>query len=116
MLIRSFAQQPHAGCVKAVGAHGKWLASGSSDECIKYVFQRRSLLFTHRVFDLAKRREFGSHTEHRTTVTTVSLSDNYLLAGDDDGEIRMYRVKDWECIRTLKSHTYEQTQTGELSP
>ncbi|KAJ2806904.1 Protein mak11 [Coemansia guatemalensis] len=82
----------HIGCIKAVSAGGRYLASGSTDEIIK-------------VYDLKKRVELGSLHEHKGSITALQFhGGSHLLSASEDGAICIFRTKDWEPLKVLKGH------------
>ncbi|KAJ1723998.1 60s ribosome biogenesis protein mak11 [Coemansia erecta] len=82
----------HTGCIKAVSAGGRFLASGSTDECIK-------------LYDLKKRVELGSLHEHKGTITSLFFHGrSHLLSASEDGAICIFRTKDWEPLKVLRGH------------
>ncbi|KAJ1852348.1 60s ribosome biogenesis protein mak11 [Coemansia sp. RSA 2703] len=82
----------HTGCIKAVSAGGRFLASGSTDECIK-------------LYDLKKRVELGTLHEHKGTITSLFFHGrSHLLSASEDGAICIFRTKDWEPLKVLRGH------------
>ncbi|KAI8320711.1 WD40 repeat-like protein [Martensiomyces pterosporus] len=82
----------HIGCIKAVSAGGRYLASGSTDEIIK-------------LYDIKKRVELGSLHEHKGSITALRFHGHtHLLSASDDGAICIFRTKDWEPLKVLKAH------------
>ncbi|KAJ1948363.1 60s ribosome biogenesis protein mak11 [Linderina macrospora] len=82
----------HIGCIKAVSAGGRFLASGSTDEIVK-------------LYDLKKRVELGSLHEHKGSITSLQFHGHtHLLTASDDGAICIFRSKDWEPLKVLKAH------------
>eukprot|EP00124_Ichthyophonus_hoferi_P002463 Ihof_evm3s169 gene=Ihof_evmTU3s169 len=89
-----FAYAPHTGCVKTVAlSHdGQLLASGSTDEHIK-------------LYDLKKRKELGDLLHHQGAVTGLQFHGRtHLLSSSNDGNMCVWRCKDWECLKTLAGH------------
>ena len=41
---------------------------------------------------------------HSGPVTTVAFNDRYLFSGGADGEIRVWKLEDYQCVRTLSGH------------
>ncbi|KAJ2302018.1 60s ribosome biogenesis protein mak11 [Coemansia sp. RSA 2706] len=82
----------HIGCIKAVSAGGRYLASGSTDEIIK-------------LYDLKKRVELGSLHEHTGSVTALQFhGSTHLLSASEDGAICIFRTRDWEPLKVLRGH------------
>ncbi|KAJ1817233.1 60s ribosome biogenesis protein mak11, partial [Coemansia sp. RSA 2598] len=82
----------HIGCIKAVSVGGRYLASGSTDECIK-------------LYDLKKRVELGTLHEHKGTITSLFFHGRtHMLSASDDGAICIFRTKDWEPLKVLRGH------------
>lgn len=85
----------HLACVKAVGASptGKWLATGSEDEFIK-------------VWDLRRRKEVGSLSQHTGSITSVTFpTPSHLVATSEDSTISLFRTSDWALLKSLKGHS-----------
>ncbi|KAI9595908.1 WD40-repeat-containing domain protein [Syncephalis fuscata] len=88
-----FAFPAHIGCLKAIGAGGNYLASGSTDELIK-------------LYDLKNRKELGTLMHHDGTITSLEFCNKtHMISAGDDGKLCIWRTKDWECLRILKGHT-----------
>ncbi|KAI8049713.1 WD40-repeat-containing domain protein [Syncephalis plumigaleata] len=88
-----FAFPAHIGCLKAVGAGGNYLATGSTDELIK-------------LYDLKNRKELGTLMHHDGTITTLAFfNKTHMISTGEDGKLCIWRTKDWECLRVLKGHT-----------
>ncbi|KAI8870299.1 WD40 repeat-like protein [Ramicandelaber brevisporus] len=82
----------HAGCIKAMATGGRFLASGSTDELIH-------------LYDTRRRKELGTLAQHSGTITSLVFHGTVnMLSASDDGEICVWRSKDWECLATLKGH------------
>ncbi|CAG8539753.1 8898_t:CDS:2 [Ambispora gerdemannii] len=82
----------HIGCIKTVAVGGRYLASGSTDEIIK-------------LYDLKKTKELGSLIQHQGSITTIQFHNrSHMLSGSDDGNICIWRTKDWECLKIMKGH------------
>ncbi|KAJ1733418.1 60s ribosome biogenesis protein mak11 [Coemansia biformis] len=91
-LSPQFIFPSHIGCIKAVAAGGRYLASGSTDEIVK-------------VYDLKKRVELGSLHEHKGSITALQFHGHtHLLSASEDGTICVFRTKDWEPLKILKGH------------
>ncbi|KAI9635994.1 WD40-repeat-containing domain protein [Dioszegia hungarica] len=85
----------HLACVKAIAASpgGKWLATGSEDEFIK-------------LWDLRRRREMGSLSQHTGSITSLHFpSSSHLVSTSVDGTIALFRTSDWACLKALKGHS-----------
>ncbi|KAJ2682612.1 Protein mak11, partial [Coemansia spiralis] len=91
-LSPQFIFPTHVGCIKAVAAGGRYLASGSTDEIVK-------------VYDLKKRVELGSLHEHKGSITALQFHGHtHLLTASEDGAICVFRTKDWEPLKVLRGH------------
>lgn len=56
-----------------------------------------------RIFDLKKRRDVGTLSQHRGTVAALAfVGSSHLLSGGEDGRIALFRCKDWECLHVLR--------------
>jgi len=89
----SLAYPTHLGCIKAIDASGKWLASGSTDESVK-------------VYDIVNKKEIGTLMKHEDKISCLQFYQlGHLLTGSADGTVCIWRAKDWECIRVLKGHS-----------
>jgi len=87
-----FAHPSHLGSVSALASHGNYLASGSTDESIK-------------IYDLKNKKEVGSIIKHSAKITSLQFHQNsHLISGSEDGQMCIFRSKDWECIRSIKAH------------
>jgi len=87
-----FAQPSHLGYVTCLASNSKWLVSGSTDEAIK-------------VYDHVNLKEVGTLMKHTDKITCLQLfSNTHLLSGAADGQMCIWRTKDWECIRACKAH------------
>ena len=104
----------HLACVKAVAASpgGKWLATGSEDEFVK-------------VWDLRRRKEVGSLSQHEGMCPPTEFRDAYvatlfsvgsitslhfptsshLLTTSVDATISLFRTSDWALLKSLKGHS-----------
>ncbi|KAI7892978.1 WD40-repeat-containing domain protein [Mucor mucedo] len=82
----------HTGCIRTVAIGGHFLASGSTDEII-------------RLYDIKKRKEYGSLGGHHSgDITDIQFHGKYMLSASDDHSINLWRTKDWEFLKNLKSH------------
>jgi len=87
-----FAHPSHLGYVTALDSNGNYLASGSTDESIK-------------VYDLKNKKEIGTLMKHSDKITSLHFFQNtHLISGSADGQMCIWRCKDWECIRSIKAH------------
>ncbi|WVR03391.1 hypothetical protein IAU60_000382 [Kwoniella sp. DSM 27419] len=85
----------HLACVKAVAASpgGKWLATGSEDEFVK-------------VWDLRRRKEVGSLSQHTGSITSVHFpTASHLITTSVDSTLSLFRTSDWALLKTLKGHS-----------
>lgn len=90
----SFALPAHTGCIKCISSCSRYLATGSTDETI-------------RVFDLLKRKDIGTLTSHSGTVTALAfVGEDILASGAEDGNICLFRCRDWEEVRRIKAHKH----------
>jgi protein MAK11 len=59
----------------------------------------------HRIYDLKKRKDLGSLSQHIGAVTALQFySRTHLLSASEDGTICIWRTRDWECMATMKGH------------
>lgn len=103
----SFAIPAHTGYIKAITSCPRFLVSGGTDEII-------------RLFDLCRRRDVGSLTQHQGPVTALAfVGSTHLLSGGEDGRISLFRTKDWECLHVLRHkkpiHSLAVHPTGKLA-
>ncbi|ORX33564.1 WD40-repeat-containing domain protein [Kockovaella imperatae] len=85
----------HLACVKAVAASpgGKWLATGSEDEFVK-------------VWDLRRRKEVGSLSQHQGSITSLHFPTSaHLLTTSTDSTLSLFRTSDWALLKSLKGHS-----------
>ena len=48
---------------------------------------------------------YGTLQRHTDSVTALAFAgDTHLLSGGKDGQLLVWRVKDWECVHTLLGH------------
>jgi len=85
-----FAYAPHVGCIKAVASNGKFLASGSTDESIK-------------IYNLNTRKEFGVIGQYQGSVTCLKFFGKHMFSATEEGNLCIWRTKDWECLMTIKA-------------
>lgn len=89
----SFSMPAHTGYVKTVASGQDYLVSGSTDETV-------------RIFDLRRRKDYGSLTCHSGSVAALNFfKQKMLFSGGEDGKIMVTRCADWETIMTLKGHS-----------
>lgn len=61
------------------------------------------LIAPSRIFDLRRRKDVGSLSQHQGSVTCLAFAgDGHLLSGGEDGRIGLFRCKDWECLHVLR--------------
>ncbi|KAJ9124197.1 hypothetical protein QFC22_000994 [Naganishia vaughanmartiniae] len=86
----------HLSCIKTMKASpggGKFLATGSDDEFVK-------------VWDLRRRKEIGSLSQHIGSITSVAFpTRSHLLSASEDATISLFRTRDWALLRSLKGHS-----------
>ncbi|WVQ94013.1 hypothetical protein IAU59_001091 [Kwoniella sp. CBS 9459] len=85
----------HLACVKAVAASpgGKWLATGSEDEFVK-------------VWDLRRRKEVGSLSQHTGSITSLHFpTQSHLITTSVDSTLSLFRTSDWALLKSLKGHS-----------
>lgn len=89
----AFSMPAHTGFVKTLASGPEFLVSGSTDETV-------------RIFDLRRRKDYGSLTCHSGSVSTLCFyKQKMLFSGGEDGKIFVTRCADWETIMTLKGHS-----------
>lgn len=105
----------HALSIRSIDIAKRYLVTGSNDEHI-------------RIYDLQKRKELGTLLQHQGSITKLVFSDEilnnnkdidndtnksiyplhkngkWLLSASDDGNIFIWRTKDWEKFGILKGH------------
>jgi len=87
-----FAHPSHLGYVTSLASNANYLASGSTDESVK-------------VYDLKNKKEIGTLLKHSDKITALEFFQNsHLISASADGQICIWRSKDWECIRSIKAH------------
>eukprot|EP00172_Hildenbrandia_rubra_P002936 Plantae.Rhodophyta-Hildenbrandia_rubra.ctg41846.p1 GENE.Plantae.Rhodophyta-Hildenbrandia_rubra.ctg41846~~Plantae.Rhodophyta-Hildenbrandia_rubra.ctg41846.p1 ORF type:complete len:366 (-),score=68.54 Plantae.Rhodophyta-Hildenbrandia_rubra.ctg41846:85-1182(-) len=88
-----YAYRPHADCVTCLCFDGNALASGSADETV-------------RVYDVASRREGVTLMGHTGSINEVQWarddSGSYLLTAGEDGDVGVWRRKDWRRVKELR--------------
>ncbi|WRT63591.1 uncharacterized protein IL334_000514 [Kwoniella shivajii] len=85
----------HLACIKAVAASkgGKWLATGSEDEFVK-------------VWDLRRRKEVGSLSQHTGSITSLHFpTPSHLITTSEDSTLSLFRTSDWALLKSLKGHS-----------
>lgn len=86
-----FAFKAMEGSIRRMANSEKYLAIGGFDEVIK-------------IFNLKKNVEVGELIDHKGTITCLQFFKNqYLISGSEDGEIFLWRVKDFTLIYRLKA-------------
>ena len=79
-LRASFLLPAHNGCVKAVAAAGRWVASGSTDEVIS-------------IMDTRQMAQVLSLHHHEGDVSTLAFhADEFMFSASVDGRICVYRT------------------------
>ncbi|KAI8074702.1 WD40-repeat-containing domain protein [Gongronella butleri] len=87
-----FIVPAHTGLIRTVGVGGQFLASGSTDEII-------------RLYNIKKRKEYGFlGGHHQGDINDVQFFGKYMLTASGDHHLGLWRVKDWEFLKTLKGH------------
>ena len=88
----SFSIPAHIGYVKSISSGPQYLVSGSTDETV-------------RIFDLKRRKDYGSLNSHSGSITCMAFyKQKMLFTGGEDGKIIVTRCADWEPMMTLKAH------------
>jgi len=87
-----FIYPSHISYIKCIGIGGHHMASGGTDEVIK-------------LYDLKKRKEVGTLLHHSGTITCLAFyNKTHMLSSGEDGEICLWRTKDWEKLTSFKGH------------
>jgi len=87
-----FIYPSHISYIKCIGIGGHHMASGGTDEVIK-------------LYDLKKRKEVGTLLHHSGTITCLTFfQKTHMLSSGEDGEICLWRTKDWEKLTSFKGH------------
>uniref|UniRef100_A0A7S2ZTF5 Anaphase-promoting complex subunit 4 WD40 domain-containing protein n=1 Tax=Rhodosorus marinus TaxID=101924 RepID=A0A7S2ZTF5_9RHOD len=84
----------HAGCrtVRDIVVDGSMMMSAGVDDFI-------------RIYNVQKRKEVGVLVQHNGPVNCLDiLHRKYALSGGDDGELCVWRSRDWELLRRLRAH------------
>ncbi|CAL1540855.1 unnamed protein product [Lymnaea stagnalis] len=89
----SFTDDSHRGALRSIGVSPIGiLASSSTDDSI-------------RLHNLNKRRDIGGLFEHTGTVNCLTFyGTSHMFSASEDGNICMWKSKNWEMLRTLKGH------------
>ena len=90
----SFAFKAHDGSVKALAAGGPHLSTCGADHTI-CVYNLRKMRGQERLLQ----QEGGAMLR-----CLAFFSDSHLLSGGNDGELCIWRSKDWECLLRMKGH------------
>jgi protein MAK11 len=86
-----FSFKATEGSIRRMANSDKYLAIGGFDEVIK-------------IFNLKKHVEVGELIDHKGTITCLEFFQNqYLISGSEDGEIFLWRIKDFTLIYKLKA-------------
>jgi WD40 repeat protein len=94
----SFLINPHLGSVKCVGYSAPWIVSGSADQSV-------------RLFDWAKKKEYGALFRHKGAVHCVEFhSDEYLFSAGENQTVYIWNTKKWECLARLKNTAVQTTK------
>eukprot|EP00833_Pecoramyces_ruminatium_P009134 jgi/Orpsp1_1/1183166/evm.model.c7180000084158.1 len=87
-----FIYPSHISYIKCIGIGGHHMASGGTDEVIK-------------LYDLKKRKEVGTLLHHSGTITCLTFFEKtHMISSGEDGEICLWRTKDWEKLTSFKGH------------
>ncbi|KCV68195.1 hypothetical protein H696_05124 [Fonticula alba] len=89
-----FVTAAHVGSVQALAVSHNWVASGSVDEIVKLYHARRCV-------------ELGSLHKHEGSITALAFCGvraEHLISGGDDGQIILWRSKDWLPLKVMKGH------------
>ncbi|ANB14884.1 Mak11p [Sugiyamaella lignohabitans] len=82
----------HTQSIRCLAQSKRYLVSGSNDEHI-------------RIYDLQKRKELGTLLHHSGSVTVLEFFESkWLFSAAGDGNICIWRCKDWEVLGELKGH------------
>jgi len=108
-----FAIPAHTASIRCMAGSSKYLATGGADEQV-------------RLFDLSKRKDVGSLSQHQGTVKALvfvfppkaveseakskkraklaarSKIPTHLLSAGEDGRVSLFRTSDWECLHVLR--------------
>lgn len=85
-----FAFKAMEGSIRCLSNNGHYLALGGYEEVIK-------------LFNIRKYVEVGELVDHEGTITCLEFyKDDYLISGSEDGEIFLWRVKDFVLIHKLR--------------
>lgn len=86
-----FAFKAAEGSIRCIANSDKFLAIGGYEEVIK-------------IFNIKKYLEVGELVDHKGTITCLQFFKNeYLLSAADDGEIFIWRVRDFILLYRLKN-------------
>jgi protein MAK11 len=58
-----------------------------------------------RLYDVKKKKDLGSLIQHNGTITSLCFaSKSHMISTGSDGMICIWRIKDWEVIKSIKGH------------
>mmetsp|Transcript_32082 Transcript_32082/g.125050 ORF Transcript_32082/g.125050 Transcript_32082/m.125050 type:complete len:244 (+) Transcript_32082:329-1060(+) len=87
-----YGYTPHSGTVRDIVVDGSMMMSAGVDDFI-------------RIYNVQKRKEVGVLVQHNGPVNCLDiLHRKYALSGGDDGELCVWRSRDWELLRRLRAH------------
>jgi protein MAK11 len=90
----AFAFPAHTGYIKSISSCQRFLATGSTDETV-------------RIFDLKKRKDYGTLALHSGSITCLEFyNSEFLLSAGEDGQLAFTRCKDWETLQKIKAHSH----------
>lgn len=95
----TFAIPAHTASIRSIASCPRFLASGGADESI-------------RLFDLRRRRDIGTLSEHNGSVSALAFwHSSHLLSAAEDGQVGLYRTSDWETLQVWKHGSKNTTSS-----
>ncbi|XP_055911573.1 p21-activated protein kinase-interacting protein 1-like [Eupeodes corollae] len=91
VLVQSFADKSHTSSIKCLGVHGKFIATGGSDDRIF-------------IYDMKTRKQSQILLSHEGTVNGIEFTsdDTHILSAGDDGRLVAVRLSNWHVGATWK--------------